>query len=203
MVKVMKEILVVGIPRSGTTYVYRSLAGLEQGDTSPRGKHIPIGKAHSLGPPDTFGDPMAEYVKKHVHEGRKTIFVSGNPYQSVFSTLLRRFGPNHFANCGCTIPITNIDLSKKDCLNYELMFDTWMSGRYKNFAAVRYETMCRHYDKLNTFVGRKVKWLPWRERDTKGNKQKLKQEIVDNVYTTYKSLYNKIQNAEDITIVPG
>lgn len=198
----MKECLVTGIPRCGTTWLFRSLAGLQQGAGSPKGatlERLPIMKAHSLCPPATFGDPWSDKVREHVEGGGKCIFLYGDPILAVVSTKLRRWDHVHAANCGYFDNLDGCDISLADYFNYGIMFDTWMMSQH-NVLCMRYETIWHYRDYVETFLGREVQWIPWRVRATQ----------VDSIYpdmllrleSTYKSLIRKIQNAPNFKL-PG
>jgi len=194
---IKKEVLVAGIPRCGTTYIFRSLAGLQQHGGSPKGSHLealPILKAHSLAPPESFGDPWAEKVKKHVDRGGKVVFVFGDPVLAVVSTRNRRFDVVHAKNCGYTGKLRDARIFDKDCFNYERMFDSWMRGDLKApMLAVRYETLPENLTMLDDFLDRKVRWLPWILRETK--ETMVSEEVLLRIRGTYASLISKVEEA--------
>lgn len=196
-----KEVLVVGIPRSGTTYVFRSLAGLPEWDGTPKGRELeklPIMKAHSLAPPESFGDPWAERVRRHVEEGRKVIFLFGDPILSVASTVRFRYDSVHAKNCGCFLPLSQISLYERDYFNYERMFDSWMNTDRARVLCLKYEKLpeIRRKGIVESFLGRKVRWLPWRPRVIqycilyKGE--------IDALRSTYRTLERKYLTAPDV-----
>ena len=198
-----KEVLVVGVPRCGTTYVFRSILGLPQGDGTPKGeeyKRLPALKAHSLAPPESFGDPYADPVWEYTLNGGKTIFLFGDPILAVASTVRKRFDWVHARNCGCFLPLDQINLYEKDYFNYERMFDSWMGTD-------RCKVLCLKYEKLpqiqklgivESFLGRRIRWLPWFQRQT--NYQILFEEEKKKLMKTYQSLWMKYLNAPDVVV---
>ena len=117
------KLLIAGIPRCGTTWLYRCIAGLPQKPGTPKGKayqDIGILKVHSLAPPDSFGDPQAEEVKRFCEEGGKCIFVFGNPVLAVLSTRQRRWDHVHAANCGYFEDLGNADIFAEDMQPFKL-----------------------------------------------------------------------------------
>jgi len=199
-----KEVLVAGIPRCGTTYVFRSLAGLPQGSSSPKGaalERLPIMKAHSLAPPDGFGDPWEPRVRKHVESGGKTIFMFGDPVLAVASTIRTRMDHVHAANCGCFRAITLVDLRLRDEFHYEKMFDTWTSNRTGgDVLCLRYEALdkIQKMGIVEAFLGRKVKWLPLRKRAT--SYDSIRKQLRELLESTYHSLIQKVNAYPDVTV---
>ena len=199
----MKQTLIVaGMPRSGTTCLFRSLAGLPPSSISPKGKlrdSLPMVKTHGLAPPDSFGFPGApkEALIKEVlwkNQGR-ALFVFGDPVLSVLSTIKNRFEKNHFRNCGCREPVANVDLLEKDWLNYELMFDSWYQYHLFPTICIKYETMWLHQRTIAEFTGIKFKLPEYKPRKTKCSKpDKVK------VERTYSSLIEKYKAAHELTV---
>jgi hypothetical protein len=188
----MKKALIAGIPRSGTTYLFRSICGLPQGTGTPKGnkyKKLPALKAHSLCPPDTFNDPQAEDVRRHVCNGGKTIFVFGNPHLAVISTKAKRWDNVHAANCGYFGKLSAVNIFTQDCFHYERMFDSWFKGN-GNILKVKYEYLPYCHKEVEAFLSFKIKWLPWHKRATR-----IPINIKLPFIKTYERLYNKWQNA--------
>lgn len=198
----MKEALVVGVPRSGTTYMYRSLSGLPQGDTA-KGNFTTsnIAKAHSACPPMYLGDPFQDFVEKFMQTNGKIIFMFGDPVQSIISTILKRNEPNHFKNCGCFKSPKEVDLTTYDHLNYEHMFVSWMESDYKNLVKVRYEALFNSkllvQSAIEDFMGREVNWLPLKPRNVDKNIKLVGKEAVERIQNTYSRLIELIKTASD------
>lgn len=168
----MKNLVVAGIPRCGTTYLFRCLMGLPPGSGSPKGaalEALPGIKCHSLAPPDRFDtDPWADSVSECLENGGRAIFVFGDPFAAVMSTVRHRFDHVHAANCGCDLDLKKVDLLEADFFNYEKMFDSWMRQKHDYpVLALRYETMVLHKHEIELFVGHRVNWNPWGTRSTR------------------------------------
>lgn len=201
----MKNLVVAGIPRCGTTYLFRSLMGLPQGSGSPKGRHLkklPGVKCHSLAPRDRFlSDPWASQVDFCLRENAgRAIFVFGDPFAAVISTIRTRFDPVHAANCGCLTPLDKVDLLEGDFFNYEKMFDSWMTHTHRYpVIAVRYETMYRYHHLIDAFVGYRVPWNPWLARNTKIGDVEAR--IYSKLLRVYHGLRKKVQEAPDFQIL--
>lgn len=199
-----KEVAVVGIPRGGTTFLFRSIAGLPPGNTTPKGaayKSLPWLKSHSLAPPEDFGDQHAADLKKHTDAGGKVIFVFGEPMPAVISTRLKRWDWMHAWNCGFDpdkFKAKAPDIYSKDCFNYERMFDTWMRPHDYPVLAVKYETMSEHFQEIEEFLGRKVDWNEWLQRDRTINCQRVTRVQRTLIAKTYASLTKKWEEAPEI-----
>lgn len=201
----MKNLVVAGIPRCGTTYLFRCLMGLPPGSGSPKGAHLaslPGIKCHSLAPPEEFRtDPWVADVNACLrHNGGRAIFVYGDPFAAVVSTMQKRFDHVHAANCGCGTPLSEVDLLKADFFNYEKMFDSWMRQKHPYpVLAIRYETMMRHTREIELFVGHKVKWNEWRQRGTKVSD--LPMDVYSCLVKVYDRLMSKIYAAPNCRLL--
>gem|GEM_PF-5172115 len=205
MDRVAETVAVTGIPRSGTTWLFRSLAGLEPGSTVPKGRHyerLPFIKAHSLAPPDSFDDPRAEELAAHCKRRGKCLFLFGDPVESVISTRLRRWTAGHAVNCGYFDPLDTAAIYHEDCFNYERIFDSWM-GREHPFPvlALRYETAGHHTKAIESFLGRKIRWNPWKAR-RRSNRRKVSRRELQAIESTYASLACKVCRTSEIS-TPG
>ncbi len=195
-----KEVAVVGIPRCGTTWLFRSIMGIGPGNGTPKGaayKRLPGLKTHSLAPPDGFGDPQSEDLMKHTLDGGKAIFVFGDPIQAVISTRYKRWDHVHAANCGFFDDLKDANIFEEDCFNYEMMFDSWMKEHDYPVLALRYETMAENRQDVESFLGRKVEWTPWYQRDPQRNLIKVDYNTMFEIAKTYKELHQKIVEAQD------
>ena len=198
-----KEVAVVGIPRCGTTWLFRSLMNLGPGSGTPKGaayKNLSGLKMHSLAPPETFGDPHAYDLRYHTHTHRKTIWVFGDPISAVVSTRLKRWDHVHAANCGCFETLNEVNIFSRDCFNYELMFDSWMKAHEYPVLVMRYETMWHNRAIVEAFLDRSVAWSPWSLRDPTNNFSRIKPEQLELVRKTYSRLSEKIAKAPDVAV---
>jgi len=194
-------VAVIGIPRSGTTWLFRSLADLEPGSTVPKGEHyrrLPFIKAHSLAPPETFGDPRASELAAHCGRGGRCIFLFGDPVESVISTRMRRWTADHAMNCGFFEPLDSADIYCRDCFNYERMFDSWMKTHRFPVLALRYETVGRHLATIESFLGRAVRWNPLKTR-RRSNRRRVSRRDLRTIEETYATLIDKVNTAPDIS----
>lgn len=180
-----KGIIVAGIPRCGTTLVFRALAGLPQGDTTPRNYYGLIKKTHGLAP-------------QSLPSGYKTVFMFGDVVKSVMSTKKSRYDRNHFLNCGCIKNPEETDIYLEDALNYESMFNSWHQKHNYPIICLRYEKLYENINILNTFLKTNVSFPKKNRRFTKYSdcsKEELKQ-----IKNTYQSLIEKLQYAPDVSI---
>jgi len=202
-----KEVAVVAMPRTGSTYLFRCLAGLKHAGGSPKGANLaklPIMKCHSLAPPETFGDPWSSQISEHCLKGRKVIWLFGDPIASVVSTMKKRFDHVHAKNCGCFKPLGMVDLIDRDDFNYEWMFDSWTSIRHDfPVLCVRYETLWKNRFVIEWFLGRKVKWNEWSPRSNRWTTEELPNFLSKALNKTYSSLVEKVQMHPDVTLNGG
>jgi len=182
-----QSIVVAGIPRSGTTMMFRALAGLPKGSTKPKEYDGAIFKTHSKTPS----------VLQNVD---KAIFLFGDPVASVISTRLNRWGKGHFANCGePELDPETADIFGSDILGYETMFDAWFKRQSFDLACVRYEAVYQNLLILNSFFGQHLFLPPYRQRRT--NIFDAVSELEQNtIRTSYHTLIDKVEKAPDVTI---
>lgn len=148
------------LPRCGSTYLFRSIAGLPQGGDTPEGAQEEHGIIKTHLPPDS--DPRISWTP-----GDSALFLFGDVAASVVSTQRHRHDPNHWRACGVEEYDPEADLLDRDVLGYADLFDAWWDAPFP-VLFVRYEWM-RHSQSRATiegWVGREVAWLPWRERRT-------------------------------------
>ena len=163
----MNKLILTSIPRSGSTWLFRSLCGLPQGSTTQKNPFIRQGwELHKTHLP-------FHYWENKITENDKIIFVYGDVIDSVISTKLNRNEPNHYKNCGYIGDLTNKDIFKEDFANYELIFDSWINCK-KNRLCIRYENF--NEQRLYGYVPFKFTLLPRKNRtNNRTNKQRLKQ----------------------------
>lgn len=177
------------IPRSGSTYVLRALAGLDRGDTTPRGFYVikkpfdlPVVKTHSC-------------ANEVLHNDYRAIFLFRNPIQCVISTKRKRYDWKHFENCGAEYP-PKVDIYDKDILKYEEKFDSWNKDNGFPVILLRYEAIPKYFDLIEEFTGRKIDFPKWKA--SKGNIEKKKN--LKRIKRTYSSLIKKIAEMPEIKI---
>ena len=179
------KVVIAGTPRCGTTYLFRSLAGLEQSEFTPKRYEGDLIKVHGPAPKDL----PPEY---------RAIFMYGDVVRAVISTKKKRWTREHFRNCGCRKWFPKI--YERDDLNYELMFDTWTRDNGYPVLALRYETMHEHIDVISDFVGERVRLLPWIARTT--SYEEVAAEVLRTIRTTYESLIAKVAAMPAYQLIP-
>lgn len=188
------KLIIAGIPRTGTRYLTNKLGG-----KSFKAIHGNLVKTHGLAPPDSSGDPRAETVAERLlRGGYKAIFMFGDPVYSVVSTMRNIYDRNHFKNCGLRNPPDNMDITTKDWLGYERMFDSWMQYHGYPVLALRYETLPNHAKELHGFTGVDIDFSDWGGRKT--NIDAEPPELLKRICDTYASLIRKAIDAEDCTL---
>lgn len=176
-----KKVIMAAIPRSGSTWFCRSLAGKPQGDMWGQG-HPDIVKTHFLASPV----PLPA--------GWCAVFLFGDPVASVASTLKNRNEEKHYRNCTCFMPYGSMNLQDGDWLGYERMFDSWTSC--PGTLCLRYETAYNHVAEVRAHTGWEFDFLPLRQRT---GRAWLKD--VSRIEATYASLCRKVSAAPDCWVV--
>lgn len=179
-----KRVIMAAIPRSGSTWFCRSLAGKPQNDNCMWGQGDPdIVKTHFPAPPVPLPKNWC------------TVFMFGDPAASVASTIKNRNDETHYWNCACSIPPGwSVDLRTRDWLGYERMFDSWTS--FLGTLCLRYETAHEHAREVREHTGWDFDFLPVRQR-----KGRAWLKDVSMIEKAYDSLCCKIQAAPDCWIV--
>lgn len=178
----MIPLVLASIPRSGSTYLLRSICGLQEGPYTP--PHVA----------STFGITKVHrpWPDVELPENARALFLFGDVVDCVVSTRLNRFEANHFANCGADWPPAE-DLYDADVLHYEALWDSWTSDPPIPTLALRYEQLgcaeCR--SAISSFIGRPIWWLPWRAR----MHYKLQPNERSRIRKTYASLIAKVSAA--------
>ena len=180
-------IVCAGIPRSGTTMMFRALAGLPPGRQTPSGE-FGVQKTHTPDPSSL----------QHVD---KAIFLFGNPIHSVISTRQRRYGQKHFENCGAgdRDPETT-DIYHEDALNYERMFDEWTHNSRFDTLCVRYETLYENLEVIQAFFPGRHLYIPPKQARLTDIESSVTGEELEVIKATYAGLIEKIDGAPDISI---
>ena len=178
------KIICAGLPRSGTTMMFRALAGLPPGNNTPNEDLNGCLKTHSFRPLEFAGAKAA-------------IFLFGDPVLSVISTRLRRYGPKHFTNCGAHgIDPETADIYSDDVLNYSKMFHAWTRHQPFPLAVFRYETIHDNITHLEGFLNREVT-LP-EKRPRKTSVDMVPAEILERIERAYADLIVAVEAAPDV-----
>lgn len=178
------EIVCAGLPRSGSTMLYRALAGLPPGSTTPQPQTGPVRKTHSFRPWEFAGV-------------RAAVFIFGDPVSAVISTRAHRWDKGHFRNCGAgrRDPETT-DIFREDALHYERMFNAWTQPQTFALACVRYETLHDNADRLAAFLDVSLDLPPRRQR--RDSSFVLGPGDFEAIHETYARLIRRVARAPDI-----
>lgn len=185
--KKYSKILIAGIPRSGTTLVYESLKKTD----------LIVAKTH-------LTDSLEKSIEgKAIDSNFLVLFLFGDALKSVFSTQKRlsgepRWARIHSANCGCFKNVNEIDIISRDDLNYENIFDSWVSTKKFDVMTVRYEKLYNLKEIISAVIGRDLNLPGWRPRNTKISNFPF--EKVEKAKQTYQDLIQKIATFPDFTI---
>jgi hypothetical protein len=180
------RIIVAGIPRSGTTLMFRALAGLPPGSTTPASDLNGVVKTHSFEPRNFEGAACA-------------LFLFGNPILSVISTKRKRYDQNHFRNCGAgDLDPETTDIFVGDHLNYERMWDAWTSRQGFPVIAIRYERLHDSIRYVENMLSRSIPLPPLKPREA--DISQVRPEELDLIRKTYATLQAKIDKAPDVSI---
>lgn len=177
----MRRVIMAAIPRSGSTWFCRSLAGKPQGDMWG-GADPHIAKTHFPAPPTALPD------------GWCAVFMFGDPVASVASTMKNRNEEAHYRNCACVMPRGSMNLQDGDWLGYERMFDSWTT--FPGTLCLRYETATRHVREVRAHTGWEFDFLPLRRRTGRAWLPD-----VSRVEATYGSLCSKVEASPDCWVV--
>lgn len=173
-------IVVAGIPRCGTTYMARALAGMEPWSTFPRGGSNGIYKTH-LPPSRVPG------------EIDRAVFMFADVADSVISTRLRRWDRKHFRNCGHDDLPATADIYEQDALGYEDIFDAWYRPQAFPLICARYEAVgIGVLEVIADFLGRRVEWPEWNRRPHYHHPKRSEIEAA------YAGLVSKVRDAPDL-----
>lgn len=176
-----------GIPRCGTTLMFRALAGLPPGSKTPVDYNGPIEKTH------TFRPRRLEGVEK-------AIFMFGDPVAAVVSTRLRRYSASHFRHCGAKArdPDTT-DIFREDALNYGRMFKAWTRAQGFDTICVRYETLYQNLPLVRDFFGFELFVPPFKPRKT-CLEDAVSAEDLAAIQATYDGLITAVERSPDVMV---
>jgi hypothetical protein len=184
------RLIIASVPRAGSTYLLRSILNLGQGNNTPpeifkRNKpfHYPVVKTHSK-------------ANDVLHNGYKAIFLYRNPMECVISTKFNRWDYNHFLNCGVDRQPKECDIYKEDVLDYEGIFDSWMKNNGYPVMTLKYDTLYKHFDDINKFIGKEINFLPW--RDPLHHRNLLSIDDYNKLHTVYESFIKKYESHQEL-----
>jgi hypothetical protein len=191
MINLDKKVIIAGIPRSGTTYIFRAICGQKIGDKTPLG--------------GTFEDGyyrLGKLIKTHAYDfktpesGYKALFLFSDIFDSIISTKEKRYNKRHFLNCRSTKNPKEVDIFKHDYLNYELIFDNWYKHKRFPVMAIRYETMGKYFNEIQEFLGFKINFPPFQPRIH----YKINEDVRKTILSSYGKLHEKIELANEIRL---
>lgn len=189
------KIVVAGIPRCGTMYVFDNVAQYSQ---RIHGVPTQVVKTHGLAPPECSYDTMWQKVEKFMVEGAKVIFVFGDPVASILSTKRSQWNNFHARNCGYYEDIFKADITTHDVLGYEAIFDSWMKEHPYDVMSIRYESLPQNKGYIDYFTDCNIRWSEWIPRKTtyttRGNGE------IEQIELTYSGLIKKVKDALDCNI---
>lgn len=159
--------VLASIPRCGSTYLLRSVAGLEQSPYTPQGPDVESSDRGTWLGGDRILKTHRPWREAELPDDFRAVFLFGDIVTAVASTRANRYERNHFANCGASWPPER-DLYDADILGYEAIWDSWAHAPFP-VLCVRYDRLscgeCR--SRIEDWLGRRVRWLPWLARTTR------------------------------------
>lgn len=165
--------------------MFRALAGLPPGSTTPSDYAGPVLKSHTFDP-----DALAGSVDVG-------LFLFGDVTASILSTMRYRNDATHFRNCGAgDLDPAAVDLSSGDHLNYERMFDAWMRPVGFPHACLRYERVHDLAPAIALLIGRPVDLPP--RKDRWASPERADPMLVERIGGAYASLIAKVAAAPDL-----
>ncbi len=198
--------IVAGLPRCGTTYMYRSLAGLEQGDNTPDKERSFIRSLDKAMKKDCKLQGYNQIIKTHSHapsslpEDCKVIFMFGDVEKAVISFRQNRWDPYSIRNQSCRKPMKLMNIYKRDELKLEKHLDSWTKSNGYPVLLLRYEKVFDNVDIISSFIGREVHLLPWVERGTKLDLMANEKDLL-NIRKTYGRLIKRVNEMPDYLII--
>jgi len=189
------KLIIASVPRTGSTFILRSILGLEQSGTTPKGyykKRKPLGRPY-VGMTHSLAEDIIE-------NGWRGILTFRNPVECIISTKLHRYNRHHFDNCGVPsyIKPEECDIYAEDILGYEKIFDSWINVKNFPMLYVKYETMNKHFDEISSWFGRKINFPEWNPRGS--NIKKEKKEDIEKIEKTYSRFIDKVNDTPEVMI---
>lgn len=167
--------------------LFRAIAGLEEGSTTPKDYFGPHLKAHTFAPENFVG-------KVDV-----AVFLFGDVAASVVSTRKRRYTKEHFENCGAGhLSPEDVDIYDADHLNLEKMFDAWMCRSAIPHICVRYGHIHRLAAAISAFID--IPFTLPRKRRRRTRLTDIPSADRDRIRHAYASLSHKVSTAPDLSL---
>ena len=188
------RILMASVPRSGSTWLLRSMGMFPRGGTFPEDATVEFTR-------DLSKLPKRLFIKTHstapasLPQDVRAVFVFGDPIYSVVSTKHKRFDKKHFGNCGY-FKDEEPDIYNEDALGYEKMFDTWMGKNPYKVLALRYETLGMYHKVIEEFCG-----ISFPLEKQRARKTTVDPELQAQLARVYASFIDKVNKAPDAAII--
>lgn len=189
-------IIVAGIPRSGTTLLFRTVAGMHDSPYTPI-DCFGMSKINVKGGPRVV---KAIRFRPDIKGDHKVLFIFGSVIHSIISTRLNRWDRRHFYNCGFKkrVDRDRMNIWKKDFLGYETLFDTWHSQTTFPSMFIRYEKLYDHTKEIEKFTGRILDFPVKKVRKTK---LEGREAVIKQIKKTYGSLIEKLDSLPDVSYI--
>ena len=191
----MAKLVIASIPRSGSTWLFRSICGLQHKSKTPKdsvydidGVMVPYQHVKGW---DVIKTHLPYYYwRSRLDKGDRVVFLYGDVVESVISTYLKRNESNHYKQCGYFGEPR--DLFKEDFLGYEAIFVSWLFADTKKIM-VKYENF--NFDKVRKFVPFDFSFNEFKLRE-QSNREKISREQVRQIESTYASLIYKTKRVK-------
>lgn len=192
------RIVVAGIPRCGTTMVWRALSGLAPSEHTPKDKFVTDLSCLNLTQQSSFIIKTHSRAPDALPNDWRVIFLFGDPLLAVLSTRRKRYDKQHFANCGVSRDPATTNIFIEDALGYEKLYDSWMAHNGYNVICVRYESIFSNISIIEKFLGVRMKLPPKQRRSSA--LENVDDAILRDIRQTYRSLIKKVELAPDVSI---
>ena len=170
------DVVLAGIPRSGTTMLSRALEGARPGSTWIKNPQV-VFKTHMFAP-----NALPQSCTR-------AIFLYGDPILSAISMRKHRWERRSFRVCGQSRD--DVDVFARDDLNFEKMFDTWVMQEHPYpLLWCRYSHIHEHIRDISEFVGFSVELPRKLPRTTKYTD--ITEEELASAQRTYAQLQRKM-----------
>ena len=213
------RILVASYPRCGSTMLFRAIAGLPPGSTTPKG-HPDICQL-------LFRDPMkssagneeltrlprwphvcdfahmpgAPFLKTHspapamLPKDVRAIYTFADPVSAVLSMTQKRWDRLSWFAAGYRADEPPA-IFEEDAFGFERVFESWTGPKPYRVLALRYETLWQHRKILEDYLGRRIV-LPRRRARTTVVPPELERRLRD----VYGSLIEKVRSFPDAKLI--
>jgi len=182
----MSKLIISGIPRSGTTYLFRSINNLPQSPWSPHFDKI-VDHAHYLNDTIKVHTP---YNNFSLNEDIKVIFLHRNLFDCILSNVKTfNHDTDHSRNIGRDYNgVLEDKIFDQDILNLEQLFDVWVTNAVFPTLVIKYEHLAECQTQIEDFIERPFSLLPFNLAPGK----ELDPNIALKISNTYQNLLSKL-----------